>query len=415
MALRYSQSVIPGIDYVDGHLGIDPDSPALFPLDNLSILATEPINYHYFHEAFLSSEENHFGGRHHGRDDPGSHAAPWKRRLTMRLGIIGLKGHQGVVLEGARQLKNVALVAVADDSKPALERFQKAEPLARTAQVYADWRHLIDHTMMDVCCVSDENQLRPEQLIALAQRGVHVVAEKPLATTLEDLERIRAALASSRSKLTMLLTMRHEAKYAKMRELVQGGAIGEVALATAQKSYQLHSRPEWFKDRNRLGGSIPYIGIHPVDLLRWITRLDFTHVAAFHGRIGKPEMKETEDHASLLFRLSNGASATVRLDYLRPETAPSHGDDRLRIAGSEGVIEVTAAEPTISLVASGKKPQSIPPGPSSNLFVEFLKAVTEDRPVPISAEDCCYVTEVVLKARDAADQQKLIELSGRKN
>lgn len=58
----------------------------------------------------------------------------------MRLGLIGLKGHHGVVLDGARQLGNVELVAVAEDSKPALERFQKAEPLARKAEVYTDWR-----------------------------------------------------------------------------------------------------------------------------------------------------------------------------------------------------------------------------------------------------------------------------------
>jgi predicted dehydrogenase len=332
----------------------------------------------------------------------------------MRLGLIGLKGHHGVVIDGARQLENVELVAIADDAKPALERFQKAEPLARKAEVYADWRHLIEHTMMDVCCVCDENHLRAEQLIALARRNIHIVTEKPLATTLEDLERIRAALARSKSRLTMLLTMRHEARYAKLRELVRGGAIGEVALATAQKSYQLHTRPEWFKERKRLGGAIPYIGIHAVDLLHWITGLDFTHAAAFHGRIGKPEMKETESHASLLFRLSNGASATVRLDYLRPDTAPSHGDDRLRIAGSEGVIEVIGAEPTIALATRTDRPHAVPPGAGTNLFVEFVKALRADRPVPIPAEDCAYVTEVVLRARDAADQQKLVELAQRK-
>jgi predicted dehydrogenase len=333
----------------------------------------------------------------------------------MRLGLIGLKGHHSVVLDGVRQLGNVELVAVADDSKPALERFQKAEPLARKAEVYTDWRHLIEHTMMDICCVGDENHVRAEQLLALAKRNVHIVTEKPLATALEDLERVRAALARSKSRLTMLLTMRHEAKYAKLRELVRSGAIGEVALATAQKSYQLHTRPMWFAERKRLGGAIPYIGIHAVDLVRWITGLDFTHVAAFHGRIGKPEMKETENQASLLLRMANGASATVRLDYLRPETAPSHGDDRLRIAGSEGVIEVRGGEASIFLMTTTDKPQAVDAGTSSNLFVEFIKALREDRPAPIPAEDCLYVTEAVLRARDAADQQKLIELPRRKN
>lgn len=330
----------------------------------------------------------------------------------MRLGLIGFKGHHGVVLDGARQLGDVEMSGVASESKPALERFQKAEPLARKAELYTDWRQLLDHAMMDVCCVNDENHVRAEQIIELAKRNIDIVTEKPLATTLDDLERIRAALAKSKSRLTMLLTMRHEARYMKMRELVRGGEIGEVAQITSQKSYQLHERPEWFKERKRLGGAIPYVGIHIVDLMGWISGLDFTHVAAFHGRIGKPEMKETENHASLLFRMSNGASATARLDYLRPQTALSHGDDRLRIAGSNGVIEVQAGE--LTLITASKKPLTVAPGSGSNLFVDFVQAVRNNRPVPVPAEDCLYITEVVLKARDAADQAKMIELGERK-
>lgn len=331
----------------------------------------------------------------------------------MRLGLIGLKGHQSVVLEGARQLGNVEVVAISDDSKEELDRFKKRQPLARNAELYTDWKQLLEHSVLDVCCVCDENHVRAEQLLALARRNIHIVCEKPLTTTLDDLERVRTALTKSKSRLTMLLTMRHEAKYAKMRELIKAGAVGEVCQVTAQKSYQLHTRPDWFKERKRLGGAIPYIGIHPVDLMRWVTGLDYTHVAAFHGRIGKPEMKETEDHASLLLRLSNGASATVRLDYLRPQSAPSHGDDRLRVAGTEGVIELRYPDTAVSLIATDKKPASFEPDPVPNLFVAFANALDKKQPPPISTEDCLYITEVVLKARDAADQQKLIELGKR--
>jgi predicted dehydrogenase len=326
----------------------------------------------------------------------------------MRLGLIGLKGHQSVVLAGAKKLGDFEVVAVADDSKPDLDRFKQREPLAKNAELYADWRHLLDHAMLDVVCVCDENGVRTEQLLALAKRNVHVVAEKPLATTLDDLAKLKAAFARSKGRLTMLLTMRHEAQYAKMRELVRGEAVGEVCLATAQKSYQLHTRPEWFKDRKRLGGTIPYIGIHAIDLMRWVTGLDYTHVAAFHACLGKPETKETESQASVLLRMGNGASATARLDYLRPEAAGSHGDDRLRIAGGDGVIEYRGGEKGITLVTGKEKPRTVEAGTTENLFVEFMTAIKEGRPSRIPAEDCFYATEVVLKAREAADGMKLV-------
>ncbi|MEX2140068.1 MAG: Gfo/Idh/MocA family oxidoreductase [Pirellulales bacterium] len=328
----------------------------------------------------------------------------------MRLGLIGLKGHQSVVLNGARQLGDVELVAVSDDDARALDRFVRDTAQARQAQKYADWRHLVEHTMMDVCCVCDENHVRAEQLLALAKRSIHIVTEKPLTTTLADLDRVRTALAESKSKLTMLLTMRHEARYAKMRELVQSGVIGEVCQISVQKSYRLEDRPEWFKSRQRLGGTIPYIGIHAVDLMSWVSGLRYRRVAAFHGRIGSEQIQETENHASILLELTNGGSATARLDYLRPSPAPTHGDDRLRLAGTEGVLEARGGEPKLMLVTSKNKPYTVDPGSTANLFAEFVQAVRADKPYRIPAEDCFYATEVVLKAREAADEKKLVEL-----
>jgi predicted dehydrogenase len=207
----------------------------------------------------------------------------------------------------------------------------------------------------------------------------------------------------------MLLTMRHEGKYAAARKLLQDGVIGEPVLATAQKSYRLESRADWFRTKARLGGMIPYIGIHPVDLMRWVTGLDYTHVAAVQGTQGKRDvMGETESQASLLLRLANGGSATARLDYLRPTTAPTHGDDRLHVAGTEGVIDLQQANPNVVVVTTKQKPYEVPPAKVPNLFVAFMEAVQKGGPLPIPTEDCFRVTEVVLTAREAADTGKMM-------
>lgn len=329
----------------------------------------------------------------------------------MRLGMIGLKGHEGLVIQGARQLGNVELVALFEEAGADLEAFQKKPPLPGKFDVYRDWRHLVEHAMMDVCCVCDENGRRPEQLIALAERNIHIVTDKPLATTLEDLERVRAALLRSKSRLTMLLAMRYETGFAKIRALVRAGAIGEVCQVAMQKSYQLGDRPGWFKERKRLGGIIPYIGIHAVDMIRWVSGLAYTHVAGVQGRIGKPQMQETEDHATLLLRLSNGASAGVQLDYLRPDTAPTHGDNRLRVAGSEGILELRDLDATLALITGKEKLHVLAAQPGPNLFVDFADALKKDAPLPIPEEDCFYATEVVLKARSAAEEKKVVELA----
>ena len=327
----------------------------------------------------------------------------------MKLGIIGLKGHVGTVLSGARLLGGVEVVAVSEEDPKLLASFLEKEPLLKNAQSYAQWRHLVEHTMPDVCCVADESGARSDQLVALIERDIHIVSEKPLVTTLADLERLRAAFAKSKSHVTMLLELRHQPKNVRVREIIQRGDIGEVSQVTTQKSYQWGERPAWFGSRARLGGTIPFIGIHSLDIIRWVTGLDFTHVAAFHGNIGRPELGETESHASVLARLSNGASVTARIDYLRPAKAATHSDDRLRVVGTKGVIEVNEGDETISLL-TGDRTERIPFGETENLFVEFAKFLRGGAAPRITADDSFYITEVALKARDAADAKTMIAL-----
>jgi predicted dehydrogenase len=327
----------------------------------------------------------------------------------MKLGIIGLKGHVGTVLASAKQLGDVDVVAVSEDDPKLLASLVKKDVSLAKAQTYEQWRHLVEHTMMDVCCVAGESGGRVEQLLALMERGVHIVSEKPLVTTLADLERLRDAFAKSKSQLTMLLELRHQPKNARVREIIQRGDIGEVCQVTTQKSYKWGERAEWFKNRARLGGTIPYIGIHSLDTIRWVTGLDFIHLAAIHGKIGRPEMGETECHASVLGELSNGASVTARIDYLRPAKAATHSDDRLRVIGTKGVVEVNEGDETISLITADKT-ERIAFGETENLFVEFVKFLRGGAMPRITAEDCFRSTEIALRAREAADETKMIAL-----
>lgn len=330
----------------------------------------------------------------------------------MRIGIVGLAGHVTDCMKGAAAWKGAKVVAVSDpDSETTAKFVKKNDKLAGDAEQYTDWKHLIEHAMIDVAIVSGENGERAEQLIALAKRDVHICSEKPLATTLDDLARVRSAVEKSKSKLTMLLRMRYEAKYRTMRELVQEkGVVGKVGLVTCQKSYRLEDRPEWQKSRARLGGTIPYVGVHALDLMRWVPGLDVSHVAAFHANVATPEFGESEDTASVLLRYENGATGTARLDYLLPETYATHGDDRIRIAGGDGVIETQQAWDYLLLTTSEKETYKVDPGPSENMFTDFLHSIVDGTKCRMSAEDSYSMTELVLKARDAADRKEVVVL-----
>lgn len=112
----------------------------------------------------------------------------------------------------------------------------------------------------------------------------------------------------------------------------------------------------------------------------------------------------------MLFKLDNGGTALTNLDYLRPETAPTHGDDRLRIAGSEGVLEVIGAENRVLLITAADGPRELELPEQIDFFADFLAELAGGKEHLISQEDAFRLTEVCLTARNAAETGNWIEL-----
>ena len=337
-------------------------------------------------------------------------AEPFRLPRPIRLAMIGLEGHTSEVLGPLRALPDVTLAAIADPDARALERLGRS-PLAAKARRYADWRQLLDRERdLDMVAICGPNGERPAILLACAQRKLHIVSEKPLAIEKADLGRIKQAVAASGIRLTMLLPMRFYPPYAAMKRLADVGAIGEVAQIGAQKSYQLGERPDWMRHRSSFGGTIPYIGVHMVDLMRWTSGREMVETMAFQGRVGFPDLGDMENTTSTIFRLDNGGTAALRMDYLRPDGAPTHGDDRLRLAGTEGVLELQAST-GLTLITRKEKPRVITDlPPNQSLFLDFLASVYLAKPVGLSLEDIYRVNEIVLAARDAAAAGRVMKI-----
>jgi predicted dehydrogenase len=315
---------------------------------------------------------------------PAPAAAPIQLPGPVRVGLIGLDGHFSEATDAAKLLPGIEITAVAVTSERERRRSAGNAQLAK-AKIYNDYRSMLDGENLDVICLCDRNDTRAEAVLACLDRKIPTAAEKPMALSLADLGRVRERQAATKTPLTMLLPMRFDSHYLAMKAIVGRGEIGEPIALAAQKSYQLGERADWMKERSSFGGTIPYIGIHVVDLLRFISGRDMVEAAAFHANVGFAAYGEMENNATISYRLDNGGTASVRLDYLRPEAAGSHGDDRLRVAGSDGVVEYQQGE--VTLITDSKKPHRVTELPEHTpLFVDFLET------------------------RDAADQRRVVQL-----
>ncbi|MCP5111247.1 MAG: Gfo/Idh/MocA family oxidoreductase, partial [bacterium] len=289
----------------------------------------------------------------------------------VRVGLIGLDGHTGEILRPLPRLPDVQLVAVADPNAKRVARLADNSRY-QGLRTYTDYRQMLEAETLDLAGVCTPNGDRAQAILACVARKLHVVAEKPLALSAQDLHRIQEAVSEHGIRLTTMLPMRFSSPYLAMREIVERGEVGEVVQVAAQKSYKAGNRPAWMRNRESYGGTIPWIGIHMIDLMRHISRREFTEVFSIASHIGFPQLGDMENVTTSVFGLDNGGIATLRMDYLRPETAPSHGDDRLRIAGTEGIVEYMAATGVTFMTASSP-PRQVEQLPASrSLFVDFL-------------------------------------------
>lgn len=326
----------------------------------------------------------------------------------IRLALIGLEGHIGEILDPMERLPDVQLIALQDPDPQRLAGVAENKHAAGARQ-FRDWRELLDRENPDMVAICGTNGERAEIVIECAKRKIHIVAEKPLATTVEDLERVRQAVSQSGIHLTMLIEMRFEARYRALKQIVERGEIGEVAQIAAQKSYKLGERAEWMRNRATFGGTIPFIAIHMVDLMRFTSGREITEAVSFQGRVGHPELRDMENTTATIFRLDNHGTAALHMDYLRPDTAASWGDDRLRLAGTRGVVEYQAAT-GVTLVTSDRPPREIRDlPPDGSLFVDFLESVYHGAPKGLSLADIYRANEIVLAARDAADRHQIVK------
>lgn len=327
----------------------------------------------------------------------------------IRVGIIGLDGHYSEITSAARLVPNIRITSIADPRDAVLRRLAGSPDFA-AAKTWTDYHKMLASEKLDIVCVCGENGTRAATVRACAERGLPIVTEKPLALRLSDLAAVKRVVNRNHVPLTMLLTMRFAPQYRAMRNVVHSGEIGEVVSMDAQKSYQLGTRPDWMKDRKSYGGTIPYIGIHYVDLMRWISGRELIKAAAFHSNVGVPEIGEMENNTAVIFKLDNRGTASLHMDYLRPATAPTHGNDRLRIVGTKGVIEYQEGQ-GLTLVTTTQPPIKINElAAVKPLFIDFVESLYQGKPHLISTDDIFRISEIVLKARTAADTNRVVRL-----
>ena len=281
------------------------------------------------------------------------------------------------------------------------------------AEVYTKMEDLMAAHSPRIIVVANENYRKPAVIKHAITSGCHVIADKPAALNITELDEMELMAKDYKSRFLMLLTLRGHAQYRKLRDLVASGAIGEPIQCQAKMSVELkpQARPPWFLDQRLSGGPILDLAIHSIDAVEWVSGLRLASVTSYQANISRPQMTQLVDSGVCLFRLENGGTAFIQFNRVLP--AGCGNDYRLDVVGTEGQIEFRLGR-YLRLQKKGNAIKDFPlvDLPSNQSVVaDWLKSLDDPQYSPLVPDAVSYrANRIACLAQSSADSGKTVAI-----
>jgi len=196
----------------------------------------------------------------------------------IRWGILGVAKINERLIPGFKKASNAELRAIASRS---LERAQQAAAADGISAAHGSYEALLDDPLIDAVYIPLPNHLHAEWTMKAAERGKHVLCEKPLASDAAEAQRAVDFCRQKKVNLMEGFMWPHHPRTAKLRELLDAGAIGEVRRLTSSFTFQLDLEPKNIRLQGGMaGGSALDVGCYPVYGARWVFGAEPTRVFA---------------------------------------------------------------------------------------------------------------------------------------
>jgi predicted dehydrogenase len=323
-------------------------------------------------------------------------------QARLRIGVVGA----GMVL-GRYHIPAINAVpevvrSIIVDSNPQAAR--EASARYGFPRWSADLADVVRHS--DLAIVLVPNGFHAQVSCELLANGVHVLCEKPMATNLDECRGMIEASRRSRTLLCIGHNRRFRPHITLARQLLRKELIGELRTIEAEEG----SRSDWARSRSYFdpksagGGALLDVGIHSIDLIRWLTG-EFEMV----DYKGNGSDTRVESEAQLEFELSSGCRGRLVVSRDRELR------QKITLTGTDGFIEIGLWEPHVGIrAAKGKAFTNFerldvavsrrPPQDSS--FVEqlrhFASAIRGEGVLLVTGEEGMRSVEVVSRAYSKA-------------
>lgn len=317
----------------------------------------------------------------------------------MKLAVAGCGGMGRVHAAAYSAMPGVRLAGVCDSD------VRLAEELAGAtgAEAFESFEAMLDAVRPEVVSIALPSHLHKTYALKAAERGIHIICEKPIALSLDDAREIIDSCERHGVRLMIGHVVRFFPEYVQMKRTVEAGKLGRIGVAHFKRvgAHPGAVRP-WFRDETKSGGVIADLMVHDIDFARWA----FGEVRSVYCQ---RRTEELVDYALATLIFENGAVANLEAYWGYPGPFRTAAE----IAGSAGVIRSdSAAAQSLQIRKSAAAEQGarfveLPQSPSreSPYSVElehFIDCIRNGREPIVTAQDALRALEIAHAAGESA-------------
>lgn len=231
---------------------------------------------------------------------------------VIRLGIVGGGGVGGQTIGIARSMDGVETVAVVES----FEARRKVITEQYGIPAFATIDEMVEKVKLDAVKVCTPNHLHGEHAAACLNAGLHVLCEKPLATSVTDGQKIIDAAVKNKKILIVNFEYRWSLLFQRVKQIIESGEIGKVVNIHFKESRgAFHGKPGgWRFDQKLSGGTFVEKYCHYMDLAVWFSGQHIKKVHALSGKNTLPHY-QVVDNIHAFFELENDVSFSLTANH----------------------------------------------------------------------------------------------------
>lgn len=258
---------------------------------------------------------------------------------TLKVAIIGLghlhpKGYMTVF----ENCPKTVVIAAFDKDAALLNGFCKEFGI----KGYTDLDELLDGEAVDIAAVFLPHCDCADAAVKCADKGIHLMVEKPIARTVDEVRVVAEAVKRNRVKITTGYAWRFHPVVKVMKDCIEQGLIGSVVtvearLAAGRVDRYIKGNSKWMLEKAKSGGGPMYnLGVHWIDLLCYLLKDNIEQVCAVNTKTS--DSYDIEDTSVAILKFGKGAVGMLSTSYIVPDCFPNGRDLYIGIKGTKGVL-----------------------------------------------------------------------------